>query len=406
MNPRLAELLNHTLDSGESREAIQIFADALLEAASPYGDFIVRTLRGETEQATELRKRNERHWLGPLRPFLGSTEYRSGLLHGAVLNRDSPEDDGKIDDAIAHPMLGALRRLSRERSPMQRLNRTDVVLYLKFICAPGAKRLQEVDGSDPVILEALIDGAAPAVTALSDVRLNRETLDKLSDQRLDRIEHLEVTATRSLQDVLDRLESATAFKTHRRSVRVFHQGFGAQQVIGAWSRLNLTALEVYGHELRRTADGTMLTLRSTATLLGYAGEANPDPYWASLLAEQVRDLRRVVFDGPQPLADTLRAAREILPAVQFVMADGSEAVGRVAPAPPPPPLLLERPAELRPEIPPQPVSDPDGVTTLILRGDIAGATEEYRKKYVVGADVAERKVKELQKLLRPPSTYF
>jgi hypothetical protein len=115
------------------------------------------------------------------------------------------------------------------------------------------------------------------------------------------------------------------------------------------------------------------------------------------MREELVDLKKIVFDGGPPIAESLATARAVLPHVRFEMKDGGEVIGR---EPVQMPTRPERPAIERPEIPAQPPSDPNQVTALILRGERVAAIAQYQLHYQVNDELAARKVEELQKLLR------
>ncbi len=166
MHARVLEVLERVAES-PTREAALVFADALLEAGDPYGEFIARSALGEVDAAAQLRRKHEKHWLGPLKPFLTSLEYRHGLLHAAAFSRKAPTEPEAVKAAVGHPLLWSLRSLFRDKSPTQRIHRADAAAYWAFIAADGTRHLEGIDGSEPGVLEQVIDAGGLGLTHCS-----------------------------------------------------------------------------------------------------------------------------------------------------------------------------------------------------------------------------------------------
>jgi uncharacterized protein (TIGR02996 family) len=430
VDPRVRDILEKLFAAPEGPDVALVYADALLELGDPYGEFIARSARGQTREAESLRRRHEKTWLGPLKPFLTQVEYRHGLLHAAAFARKAPEDAAQAALAAAHPMMGALRRLVREKSPKQRINRAAVDAYLSFVTAPAARALREVDASEPEILRALIERQGLRITRLHDVRLNQPSLKLLANPALDRVDWVEVTLQAHLfEGALQKMATHEAFRRAPREA-CFHFTTTAwvacdELAIANWARLPLTSLEVWEQTLRRGPEGTTVTFRAEAAEEHaeprYRGDLQGDPFWARLLAQRVPDLRRMVFVGPQPERRALEEARRHLPAVRFELADGNEAVGRVYTARRVTPVhvvatpahVVATPAPVAPRLvdrvsgfvrglfaSPPPTSDPGPVLALIERGDLRGARRLYQRTYGVSEEVAAAKVAELAGLGR------
>lgn len=296
-----------------------MFADALLEAGDPWGEFIARSLRGEHETANVLRKRHEKQWLAGLNSFLSELEYRDGLLFGASLSRKAPQDKKRIAAALEHPMLVTLRRIVREKSPVKRTNTTPFTAYRALVLCERASSLREIDGSDLKLLRELEARGGLGITSLVEVPFaDRKTLDAI--ESLLKVKSLELLLpAESLEAALD------ALKFEGRHVRFTftssESGPNDLIAIEAWSRTRVASLHVWDLTLTRGIDGTTATWSPRGA--DYRLERGLDPFHGQRLAAAIGDLKRVVFDGPPPLEAAVAFARRALPGVAFENADGS-----------------------------------------------------------------------------------
>lgn len=302
-----------------TREAAAVFADALLEAGDPWGEFIARSLRGERETATALRLRHEKEWLAGLNSFLCELEYRDGLLFAAAVSRKAPRDNKRIASAIERPMLVTLRRLVREKSPVRRSNTTPFTAYRALVLSDRARSLQEIDGSDLKLLRELEARGGLGITSLLDVPFaDRKTLDAI--ESLPRVKSLELLLP---ADALGAALDTLRFEGRHVRFTFTSSESGPNDLIAieAWARTRVASLRVWDLTLERTATGTTATWSPRGA--DYRLERGLDPFHGARLAAAIGDLKRVVFDGPPPLEAAVAFARRALPGVSFENVDGT-----------------------------------------------------------------------------------
>ncbi len=157
--------------------------------------------------------------------------------------------------------------------------------------------------------------------------------------------------------------------------------------------------------LRRTNSGSEVVFTPSAFGGGaprHRGELQGDPYWAGLLADRVKDLRRVVFVGLQPERQALQKARQLLPGVRFELDDGTEATGRddtpSAPLPTRPPRPPRRGEPERPAgVPPAVAEKAAEVMRFVRQGDFGQAADAWVRLYAVPRDEAVKQVNALSR---------
>jgi hypothetical protein len=316
-----------------TREAAAVFADALLEAGDPWGEFIARSLRGEHEAARSLRATHEKTWLAGLRSYLSELDYRDGLLFGASLSRRAPQAKQRIASAIEHPMLVTVRRLVREKSKVKGTNATPFTAYRAFVLSERMRALQEIDGSDLKLLRELSQRGGLGITSLLDLPFERATASVLAQPGLARVRSLEFKlpgdACAAALDELRRMPAAEGREV-RMSFTTSESGPNDLLAIDAWPTLRVATLRVWDLTLTRTAYGT--TARWDARGADYRLEKGLDPFHGGRLAAAVKDLKRVVFSGPAaPLDVAVAFAQRALPRVSFENADGSPVSTRKRP---------------------------------------------------------------------------
>lgn len=313
-----------------TREAAAVFADALLEAGDPWGEFIARSLRGEREAAEALRRTHEKTWLAGLRSYLTELDYRDGLLFGASLSRRAPQAKKKVAAAIDHPMLVTVRRLVREKSPVKGTNTTPFAAYRAFVLSERMRSLQEIDGSDLTLLRELSQGGSRNITSLLDVPFERPTLNVLAQPGLKRIRAIEFKLPAdALGAALDEVRRSPACEGRDVRVSFTSSESGANDLLAieAWSQLSVASLRVWDLTLTRTPDGTTATFDARGA--DYRLEKGLDPFHGGRLAAAVKDLKRVVFSGPAfPLDVAVAFAKRALPGVSFENAAGTPVTTR------------------------------------------------------------------------------
>lgn len=115
----LEDLLAAVYENPDDDGVREVYADALLEAGDPRGEFIVlqfRRHRGDTLSAAELKheaalqKKHVKEWLGPLYDVLHTThlEFRRGFLHAAQIRPVAKA----LPAARNHPAWATLRELN------------------------------------------------------------------------------------------------------------------------------------------------------------------------------------------------------------------------------------------------------------------------------------------------------
>jgi hypothetical protein len=126
----------------------------------------------------------------------------------------------ELKAAVAHPLLGTVRRLLRQKSPQMRIHRESET-YLPLVLSPRARSLREIDGSDVDTLKAVRDaGLRP--THLHDVRLMKQTCRLLGDPGFKDVEWLELSVRRTrFHLTLDLLGREPFFNQGRRRVALY-----------------------------------------------------------------------------------------------------------------------------------------------------------------------------------------
>lgn len=164
-----------------------ILADVLLERGDKYGEYIHLCLKGDPT-AENVRRRHEKKWLGPLAEFLHEIEYEDGLPRAAVLKRtagDAPEE------ALDHPFLRTIRRLTTGKTAKTRTGRTNPRTYMAFARAMVDHALCEIDVSDGQLTRLVEHGEL--FTHLHDLRiLDKETQRALGDHRWRNVRWVEL----------------------------------------------------------------------------------------------------------------------------------------------------------------------------------------------------------------------
>lgn len=140
------DLLEMVLASPDDDEPRQIYADALLEAGDPQGEFIAiqfKLVRGQATELDVLRLRelyrhNEPLWLGDLARVLVGRVYRGGFLERAALGRLQPGEDVRRvwEHASSDARLGTIRVLEPGAA--------EPAIYRRFALAPAMRHLEEV----------------------------------------------------------------------------------------------------------------------------------------------------------------------------------------------------------------------------------------------------------------------
>lgn len=108
----LGRLLGDVYDRPEDDAVRLVYADALIEAGDPRGEFIVRQLRGDP--AGDLVARYGRRWLGELAPLLAEYRFERGFLAAARVV-------GPLGALIDHDVWGTLRALAGSAELARRL---------------------------------------------------------------------------------------------------------------------------------------------------------------------------------------------------------------------------------------------------------------------------------------------
>jgi uncharacterized protein (TIGR02996 family) len=115
----LEELLAAVYEAPDDDTVRQVYADALLEAGDPRGDFMVLQLKrargeplspAEEKQEAALQKKHAKAWLGPLYEVLQSKhlEFRKGFLYSAQIRPVAKA----IPPARNHPAWSTVRELN------------------------------------------------------------------------------------------------------------------------------------------------------------------------------------------------------------------------------------------------------------------------------------------------------
>ncbi len=140
------ELLAMVLAAPDDDAPRQIYADALLEAGDPRGDFIAiqfKLARGEASDSDvlhlrELYRTHEPDWLGDLSRVLKSRVYRAGFLERAALCRVGSDEEARAmwDRAANDARLGTIRVLEPGHAT--------AADYQRFAFSPAMKNLREV----------------------------------------------------------------------------------------------------------------------------------------------------------------------------------------------------------------------------------------------------------------------
>ena len=133
-----------------------VWADALIEANNPRGEFIALHRAGKTVAARKLLKQYAEPWFGELNRVLSGAEYEGGFLVRASLNHSSAAEDSVWKRAVNHPELRSLERLHRGRGNATR--------YDAFVHACPWLKLVELHG--PQTLELLLEQPSRPVETL------------------------------------------------------------------------------------------------------------------------------------------------------------------------------------------------------------------------------------------------
>ena len=166
-----------------------VLSDALLERGDKYGEFIALSLRGDPT-AENVRRRHEKKWLGPLAEFLQDIEYECGMPRTAVVNRKAGEATA---EALEHPLLRTIRKLTMGKTAKTRVGRTHVTTYVAFARAMVSHALCEIDAADGQL--AMLADYGELFTHLHDVRiLDKATQRALRDPRWRAVRWVELRA--------------------------------------------------------------------------------------------------------------------------------------------------------------------------------------------------------------------
>lgn len=139
-----AVLLQQVLDHQHDDTARQVYADALTERGDPRGEFIALQLAGSGSLQTTLKrqrallKQHQAEWLGPLHRVFTHHVFHRGFLFEAALAHNAKAEPAVWQQALVHPELRFLRRLSQGRG--------STAAYLGFLDAPGCNQVTEITG--------------------------------------------------------------------------------------------------------------------------------------------------------------------------------------------------------------------------------------------------------------------
>lgn len=136
-----------------------VWADALIEAGDPRGEYIAlsREGRGGSAIARKLLKLHGEDWFGALNRVLVGLEFKGGFLSKASLNASSAAEDSVWRRAVNHPELRTLETLRRARGNSTR--------YQAFLRALPWLEGVEAHGAD--VLELLLEAPARPLKALT-----------------------------------------------------------------------------------------------------------------------------------------------------------------------------------------------------------------------------------------------
>jgi uncharacterized protein (TIGR02996 family) len=206
------QLLAAVLSAPDDDAPRLVYADRLIQAGDPYGEYIACAIAGKTDRAYELERAYRRTWLHPL---CRATQLGEGSF---VFGRGFVEDVSLSLGSM--PALAAILRLA----PVRRL-RLSSMLGLDWIETPGLERIRSLTvgmvdlpfgdahatalGARAVALEELIvaptsvsalgTGALARLPQLRRLELSGGELDDGAGDGLARAPALEVLELRSTQ---------------------------------------------------------------------------------------------------------------------------------------------------------------------------------------------------------------
>jgi len=141
----LGALLRECLASPADDAPRTVYADALLEAGDPRGEFIQLQLRGE-DGATLLRK-HEKTWLGDVARITKLRSWRRGFLDEAELLQGAVADAATWKRLARDPALASVRVLVKGKA--------SEALYRTFVMSPALAALREVSAPSLAMLREL-----------------------------------------------------------------------------------------------------------------------------------------------------------------------------------------------------------------------------------------------------------
>jgi hypothetical protein len=205
----LPALLASTLRTRD-RDAISVYADALMEQGHVYGTFLALHLQGTISalrEARDLAEANEHVWLGALARVLDRVTYENGLPIAARFRGAAGSGLGL---ALRHPLAPAFRKVLRKRSKVSRRAVDDPAEYVQLARTLLPHALVELDCADDALV-ALSGSDLQRVTHLHDLDLHaKQLLDARSLPAVDWVE-LRVTKGRDGTDAV--LQALT--RSHR-----------------------------------------------------------------------------------------------------------------------------------------------------------------------------------------------
>lgn len=304
-------LLRRIEDSPDDDEARLVWADWLLEAGDPRGEFVVLQVRAARGEATPAQRRRERalfrdhraQWLGVLDQALEKARFERGCLHSAQLAPNAAAPDEVWAEALADRRLRTLRALSAGRGSAQRLVElatSSQVRWLESLEVPGGRAL-----------DALLAGAPLATVTRLDLACvpERRQLERLAQGAgFPALRALEVWENADADRLVGDLAASGLF-SRLRELRVVHGTF--DEPTGAvlarlWTLVPPTLVRlVVGRSTYSSVEALRDEEGKGATVLCDRWLATSSSPWVGRLPPDVRSLR--LLRGPSPAMAEERA---------------------------------------------------------------------------------------------------